>query len=111
MLDDRVGLPEADLRRGINERARLFEEEVADLFRLLGYKATVDVKDDDSQVDVVLEKSDGIFTTRALVECKDWTKPVDQNEVRYFGIRVEEARQVHRFSQAILVARSGFRNH
>jgi hypothetical protein len=56
MLDDRVGLPEADLRRGINERARLFEEEVADLFRLLGYKATVDVLTDNRQYDVVIEK-------------------------------------------------------
>jgi len=46
---------EGGRRREVFERAKRFEEKVADLFRLLGYDVTLDYKRDDMQLDVRLE--------------------------------------------------------
>jgi hypothetical protein len=111
----RAGKPEemeALRRRGIYEKAKSFEERVAELFSLLGYRTTVDYKRDDMQFDVRLELSVGVIPIHALVECKDLDRPVTQQQVREFASKVEYAADVDKLPyQAILIARSGFANN
>jgi WD40 repeat protein len=111
----RAGKPEdldALRRRGIYEKAKTFEEKVAELFSLLGYRTTVDYKRDDMQFDVRLELSFGVIPIHALVECKDLDRPVTQQQVREFASKVEYAVKVDQLPyQAILIARSGYANN
>ncbi len=99
-------------RRGIYEKAKTFEEKVAELFSLLGYRATVDYQRDDMQFDIRLELTVGALPICALVECKDTDRAVTQQHVREFASKVEYAANVDkRPYQAILIARSGFANN
>ena len=54
------------LRRGIYEKAKRFEERVAELFGLLGYRTIVDYLRDEMQFEMAYM----VFPTYALVECK-----------------------------------------
>ncbi|MBI3270741.1 MAG: pentapeptide repeat-containing protein [Planctomycetes bacterium] len=108
--------PDADedslRRRGILERAKRFEEHVAELFRLLGYQATVDLQREGSQFDIRLEKSSGPLADHGLVECKDTDAPVSRDEVRKFADKVAEATKAdQRQYRAFLVARTAFANN
>ncbi len=98
-------------KRAIYQRAKRFEEKVAELFQLLGYRAEVDYKVLDMQFDVKLELQ-GAVTTHVLVECKKTRRPVGQREVRDFGSKVEAAstRDKRRY-QAIMVSENGFVNN
>jgi hypothetical protein len=99
-------------RRGIYEKAKSFEEKVAELFSLLGYRTTVDYKRDDMQFDVRLELTMGILPIHALVECKDLDRPVTQQQIREFASKVEYATKEDKLPyQAIFIARSGFANN
>src|SRR5262245_4586945 len=69
-------------RREIYEMAKTFEERVAELFGLLGYRTIVDYKRDDIQFDVRLEMASGALPSWALVECKDTGETVTQKQVR-----------------------------
>lgn len=100
------------LRRGIYEKAKRFEERVAELFGLLGYRTTVDYLRDDMQFDIRLEMPHPALPTYALIECKDLGQPVTQAQVREFASKVETIRDAEKKPyQAILVARSGFVNN
>jgi len=103
---------EALRRRGIYEKAKSFEEKVAELFSLLGYRTTVDYKRDDMQFDVRLELTVGALPIHALVECKDTDRPVTQQQIRELASKVEYAADVDKLPyQAILIARGGFANN
>jgi hypothetical protein len=98
-------------RREIFEKAKRFEEEVADLFRLQGYRATVGYEYQAMQFDVRLELTVGLLKIRALVECKDYTRKVTQKDVREFASKVDTINRDERNPtpyQAIFIARSGF---
>jgi len=99
-------------RREIYEKAKSFEERVAELFRLQGFRAIVDYQRDDMQFDVRLEMTTGALPIFGLVECKDTGQTVTQKQVREFASKVETARDAEKVSyQPILVARSGFANN
>ena len=99
-------------RREIYDKAKRFEERVAELFRLQGFRTIVDYKRDDMQFDVRLEMMTGALPIFALVECKDIGQPVTQKQVRDLASKVEAARDVDKLPyQAILVARTGFANN
>ncbi|NJL29504.1 MAG: NACHT domain-containing protein, partial [Thermoanaerobaculia bacterium] len=103
---------EALERREIYEKAKSFEERVAELFRLLGYSATVDYKKDDMQFDIRLELASGPLPTYVLVECKQTARAVTQKEVRELASKVAHARTADQKPyQAILVSQSGFANN
>src|SRR5689334_21759320 len=78
-------------RRGIYEKAKTFEERVAELFGLLGYRTIVAYQRDDMQFDVVLEMATGALPSWPLVECKDTGQTVTQKQVRDFASKVETA--------------------
>ena len=97
-------------QRGIFERSKTFEEEVAELFRLLGYKTLGGYQQDYPDFDLRLELA-GPLPTWVLVECRDTVARVGQREVREFADRVDVLRRSERRNyQAILVSRSGFVN-
>ncbi|MFP5286829.1 MAG: NACHT domain-containing protein, partial [Thermoanaerobaculia bacterium] len=108
------GLEELDAlrRRGIYEKAKTFEEKVAELFSLQGYRTTVDYKRDDMQFDVRVELTAGILPVHGLVECKDTDGSITQKQVREFASKVESAAAEDKLPyQAILIARNGFANN
>lgn len=99
-------------RRGIYEKAKTFEEEVAHLFSLLGYRATVDYARDDLQFDIRLQLNVGVLPIHVLVECKNLGGRVTQKQVREFADKVRYAAGQDKLPyQAILIARSGFANN
>lgn len=104
--------PAIFFRREIYVKAKRFEERVAELFGLLGYRTIVDYQRDAMQFDVRLERGHAAFPSYRLVECKDLGKPVTQKQVREFALKVETIRDTEkRPYQAIMVARSGFVNN
>jgi hypothetical protein len=74
--EDRAELREHEL--DLRERGRLsqrkgkrFEDEVATLYRLLGFEVTQDTEVSGIQIDLQVKKREGGLTTQAIVECKD----------------------------------------
>lgn len=103
--------PDLLRHREIYEKAKSFEERVAELFRLLGYQTVVDYKRNDQQFDVRLEKR-GVPPTYALVECKDYQRPVGQEDLLKFVLKVQHAKKADNLPyQPIFIARSGFVNN
>jgi WD40 repeat protein len=104
--------PDVLRRRGIYEKAKTFEERVAELFSLQGYRTTLDYQRDDMQFDVRVELTSGILPVHGLVECKDTDRPVTQQQVREFASKVEYTADADRLPyQGILIARYGFVNN
>jgi hypothetical protein len=100
------------LRREIYDKAKRFEERVAELFRLQGFRTIVDYQRDAMQFDVRLEMTTGALPVFALVECKDTGQTVTQKQVRELASKVETAREAEKLPyQPILVSRSGFANN
>lgn len=76
-----------------------FEEEVAKIFTLLGYKATVTKGSGDGGVDIILERED----YRAIVQCKHYRNPVPPEPIRaLWGCKDDFGA-----NEVILVASSG----
>ena len=98
-------------RREIFEKAKRFEERVAELFALHGYRTILDYKRNDQQFDIRLQKG-GVPPIHALVECKDLNKPVGQEDLLKFAHKVAHAKKADSLPyQAIVVSRSGFVNN
>jgi len=76
-----------------------FEQEVANIFKLKGYYATVTKGSGDGGVDIILEK-DGL---RYIVQCKHYKKPVQPEPIRaLWGVKND-----FHADGVILVASSG----
>ena len=72
----------------------------------------MDYKRDDMQFDVRVELTMGMFPVYLLIECKDTSRPVTQQQVREFASKVEYASQADKLPyQGMLVARSQFANN
>jgi restriction endonuclease/NACHT domain-containing protein len=98
-------------RRGILDRAKAFEEQVAELFAFQGYRTTLDYSSANLQFDVLLEKG-GALKDWVLVECKDRDTKVSQREVVQFAQDVTQAElSDERRYRPVIVSRSGFVNH
>lgn len=74
--DDPRILPEhkddlRELGRIAHRKGKRFEDEVAALYRLLGFEVTQDTELSGIQIDLMIEKREGGLRTQAIVECKD----------------------------------------
>jgi restriction system protein len=76
-----------------------FEEEVAKVFRLNGYKAEVTKKTGDGGIDVVLYKND----LKYIVQCKHYQKPIPAAYLRELNGVMEDFKA----DRALMVASSG----
>lgn len=87
-----------------------FERKVAELYRILGYKVTVDVLIAGQQVDVLAEKSiPGLGLTRVAIECKYLaTGKVGNSQVYDFGSFFKSTRSSGNIHRAVLVTNGGF---
>ncbi len=68
--------------RGLRSQAkgRLFEDRVAEVYRLLGFDVKQDVKISGVQLDLLIEQRFGGFRTQAVVECKDKRVAADDRD-------------------------------
>jgi len=60
------------------KKGKRFEEEVATLYRLLGFEVKHDIQLSSVQIDLQIQKKEGGLLTQAIVECKD--KRITANE-------------------------------
>ena len=63
-------LPRAERGRVAHFRGKRFEDEVATLYRLLGFEVTQDTHVSGMQIDLQISKREGGLTVQAIVECK-----------------------------------------
>jgi WD40 repeat protein len=61
----------AEAGRLAHQRGKRFEDEVASLYRLLGFDVTVNTQIGGIQIDLQIRKREGGLTIEAIVECKD----------------------------------------
>jgi WD40 repeat protein/uncharacterized protein YjbI with pentapeptide repeats/PAS domain-containing protein len=93
----------------IADRARTFEQEVEELFRLQGWTVTKQSKQGSADTDLVLERRDGGFFRAAMVECKDGAQVGTPDMVQKLHFDAEEAGRERGFRfDTMLVTRSGF---
>lgn len=72
MLDRPLGkLDKAERGRRSFAKGKRFEDEVAALYRLLGWDVKQDIELSGMQIDLAIEKRDGGLLHQAIVECKD----------------------------------------
>jgi restriction system protein len=79
-----------------------FENEVASLFRRVGFAVTVTAGKGDQGVDVVATKG----TTKCLIQCKKHASPIGPHAVReLLGVLVQQ-----RGNRGVLISTAGFTN-
>ncbi|MEW6607351.1 MAG: restriction endonuclease [bacterium] len=81
-----------------------FENKVAELFRLMGYKVQRDLFIENRQIDILAEKTDGLITTKMIVECKDENKNIGIKKVQDFYNIVKVAN----VNRGIFISSKGF---
>jgi len=64
-------LAAAERGRAAHFRGKRFEDEVAVLYRLLGFETILDTQISGMQIDLQIKKREGGLTTQAIVECKN----------------------------------------
>lgn len=64
-------LDSAERGRRSYSKGKRFEDEVATLYELLGWKIARDIQVSGVQIDLMIEKRDGGLLTQAVVECKN----------------------------------------
>ena len=104
-------LMSGDARRRARERVAKgvrFEERVADLLRLLGYRVEGEQQIDSNQVDLVARLKMGLEELTFLVECKDLNRPVSKQQVTTLKTWTEQPRAREMRARAMFVARGGF---
>jgi uncharacterized protein YjbI with pentapeptide repeats len=86
-----------------------FEDDVADIFRLMGYKVEHNVQIADRQVDLYIEVKVGITTIRGLVECKYHRDAnVSMDEVSQIAAAAGPWLRERKIDKAYLITTKGF---
>lgn len=94
-------------RQGIYEKARDFEEKVAEVFSLHDYHVKLHHRSGDLDFGLRLEIPRGLLQAVALVECKTGSGSITTQEVQETARRVEAARDIDKLPyQAMLIASS-----
>jgi hypothetical protein len=89
--------------------SREFEQQVAELYRRLGFTVTHNERLVNQQVDIIAEKRvSGIGEVFLIVECKSHGRPVGVNDVAKFFASVVIARHHNRAFGGVMVSASGF---
>lgn len=90
-------------------KGRSFEREVADAYRLLGYRVVPNTLLAGKQTDLIAERSvPGAPLVVLAIECKDHTAPIGNEAVLAFVNRVVAHRASNLISSGVLVSSSGF---
>jgi RecG-like helicase len=71
-------LSKAELGRRSYKKGKRFEDEVAALYRVLGFEVKADTELSGVQIDLMIRQKSGGLTTEAIVECKDKRVTADE---------------------------------
>ncbi len=88
------------------EKGHRFEEQVAELYRMIGFQVEIDRLIGGRQIDLVLRQNIGNMTIPFIVECK--THQVTMDEVNTFQVSLNIARQEEPRYLGIMVSNTGF---
>ena len=81
-----------------------FEDYISNLFRKLGFEVEATSYSNDGGVDLVATYKQPIFSGKYIIQCKNWTGPVGQPEVRdLYGVVMDK-----RANKGILIATSDY---
>lgn len=81
-----------------------FEDFISGLFRRLGFEVEVTNYSNDGGVDLVATFNQPIFSGKYIIQCKNWTGPVGQPEVRdLYGVVMDQ-----RANKGILITPSDY---
>ncbi len=90
------------------DKGRTFEEEVAALFKLMGYSVQINSIVNAGQIDIRAEIKLGMVTQKVIIECKNYNSSVGIEDVEKFCSRILLARQKADTDFGILVSNSDF---
>jgi len=92
-----------------NEKGRIFESRIANLFGLLGFSVNTDVLIAGRQVDLLLEDRQATLTRTYIVECKNQATPVSASQYDAFRGRLHAAKHsINPRIRGIIVSSVGF---
>jgi hypothetical protein len=88
---------------------KAFERQVADIYRALGCRVTTNIQLPGQEADLLVTRYvEGFGTLTFMVECKDWSKSVGNQEVQNFIATVTTLRADNSIHYGVMVARCGF---
>ncbi len=88
------------------EKGHRFEEQVAELYRMMGFQVEIDRLIGGRQVDLVLKQTIGTMTIPFIVECK--THQVDMDDLDKFLHKLDLAKKENPRYLGIMVSNTGF---
>lgn len=81
-----------------------FEDYISNLFRRLGFEVEATSYSNDGGVDLIATYTQPIFSGKYIIQCKNWTGPVGQPEVRdLYGVVMDQ-----RANKGILITPSDY---
>ena len=88
---------------------RDFESRVGQLYGALGYAVDHNVRRHGQQIDILARRDiEGLQVLSVAVECKDWTRPVGNQEVQNFVASVAALRLANAVDAGVMVSAQGF---
>lgn len=94
------------------EKGDLFQNDVAEIFKLLGFNVKVDIKINNRQIDIYLEQKNGLTKYKSIVECKYMKKGViGVNIIENFSNIVLNLRHSNKIDRGYLITTNGFTNN
>jgi WD40 repeat protein/uncharacterized protein YjbI with pentapeptide repeats/MinD-like ATPase involved in chromosome partitioning or flagellar assembly len=99
---------ERDLQWRHPDPAAQFEQDTAQLFRLMGYEAEVNKSMAGSQIDIFLTAKTPIEVSYYIVECKHWGKNLGKSVVDEVENNLKAVQKEYPGCRAIIAAKAGF---
>jgi hypothetical protein len=88
---------------------KAFEGEVAEFYRALGCKVTTNIRLAGQEIDLLVTRYiEGVGTLTFMVECKDWARPLGNQDVQDFVATVAALRAAGAIQSGVMVSRKGF---
>ena len=103
--DARPDIFERDARGSRLAQGKRFEDKVADLLRLLGYKVEPEKLVDSNRVDLIASIDSGLDTLTYFVECKDHGKAVGKQVLEVLQTWLDQPAARHQHARGMVVAR------
>jgi Restriction endonuclease len=91
------------------QKGKSFEEEVAALFKLMGYSTEINTLINAGQIDIRVEIKLGLVTQKGIIECKNYSGTnVGIEDVEKFCNRISLARQKDQTDFGMLISNTDF---
>ncbi|WP_371325231.1 pentapeptide repeat-containing protein [Dechloromonas sp. ZY10] len=87
------------------KQGKTFEERIADLLRLLGYRVEPEQTLDGNRIDLIASIQQGLDTATYFVECKDHEKAVGKEIIETLDVWLRTPKALERGARGMVVAR------